>query len=50
MARMRKKTDLPQKPCARCGRAFSWRRKWAANWEQARYCSDACRTRKGVSS
>lgn len=37
------KADLPSKPCARCGRLFSWRRKWARDWDQVRYCSDACR-------
>lgn len=34
------------KPCASCGRAMSWRRAWAANWDEVRYCSDACRRRK----
>ena len=29
--------------CAACGRPFAWRRKWARDWEQVRYCSDACR-------
>ncbi len=24
---------------------MSWRKAWAANWEQVRYCSDACRRR-----
>ncbi|WP_197736635.1 DUF2256 domain-containing protein [Rhodanobacter sp. T12-5] len=47
---MRKKADLPQKLCTRCGRAFNWRRKWTAIWDDVRYCSDACRTRKGASS
>lgn len=41
--KMRKKADLPTKPCACCGRPFAWRRKWAAVWEQVRYCSDRCR-------
>ncbi|MEM7616655.1 MAG: DUF2256 domain-containing protein [Pseudomonadota bacterium] len=40
---MRKKGDLPQKPCASCGRPFTWRKKWAAVWEEVRYCSDRCR-------
>ncbi|WP_369333679.1 DUF2256 domain-containing protein [Corallococcus carmarthensis] len=31
----------PPKPCAVCGRAITWRRKWARDWEQVRYCSDA---------
>lgn len=29
--------------CASCGRTMVWRRKWAANWDEVRYCSDACR-------
>ena len=41
-----KKPHLPEKICAACGRPFAWRRKWAANWEDVRYCSDACRTGK----
>ena len=40
------KADLPSKICARCGRPFTWRRKWARDWEQVLYCSDACRDRK----
>lgn len=39
------KANLPSKPCAACGRPFTWRRKWARDWEQVRYCSDACRMR-----
>ncbi|MFM9026121.1 MAG: DUF2256 domain-containing protein [Planctomycetaceae bacterium] len=37
--------DLPTKICAACGRPFAWRRKWAACWEQVRYCSTRCRGR-----
>jgi hypothetical protein len=43
MGRMRKKADLPTKTCAHCGRPFGWRKKWARNWAEVRYCSDACR-------
>lgn len=43
MGRMRRKGDLPQKTCATCGRPFAWRRKWAADWDQVRYCSECCR-------
>ncbi len=25
---------------------MQWRKKWAANWDDVRYCSDACRRRK----
>ncbi|TVP74011.1 MAG: DUF2256 and DUF3253 domain-containing protein [Nitriliruptor sp.] len=32
--------------CASCGRAFAWRKAWARDWEQVRYCSEACRRRK----
>jgi hypothetical protein len=43
MARMRKKADLPTKPCAACGRPFAWRKKWERVWDEVRYCSDRCR-------
>lgn len=43
MSRMRRKGDLPSKDCGVCGRPMAWRRKWALNWEQVKYCSDACR-------
>lgn len=33
----------PPKICASCGRPFTWRKKWERDWEQVRYCSDACR-------
>ncbi len=29
-----------------CGREMTWRKAWARNWEQVRYCSDACRRHK----
>ncbi|RYD48019.1 MAG: DUF2256 domain-containing protein [Verrucomicrobiaceae bacterium] len=41
-----KKQNLPSKICAHCLRPFSWRKKWARNWEDVRFCSDACRTGK----
>lgn len=44
MPRMVRKGDLPSKICACCGRPFAWRRKWARDWDQVRYCSDRCRT------
>lgn len=34
-----------QRTCAVCGRSISWRRKWARDWENVKYCSDACRKR-----
>jgi hypothetical protein len=37
------KGDLPQKVCPVCGRPFSWRRKWARDWDNVKFCSDRCR-------
>ncbi len=34
------------KSCVRCGRKITWRKKWAANWESVRYCSERCRRTK----
>jgi hypothetical protein len=35
------KAALPSKP-------MSWRRAWAKNWDELRYCSEACRNKKKV--
>ena len=43
---MRKKTDLPSKICASCGRPFTWRKKWERVWDEVKYCSDRCRSEK----
>nr|WP_297524054.1 DUF2256 domain-containing protein [uncultured Roseateles sp.] len=40
------KTSLPSKPCAACGLPMTWRRRWARNWAEVKYCSDACRRAK----
>ncbi|MGL5865208.1 MAG: DUF2256 domain-containing protein [Dermatophilaceae bacterium] len=40
---MRRKADLPSKVCPTCGRNFTWRRRWAAVWDDVRYCSERCR-------
>lgn len=40
------KANLPTKMCAACGRPFAWRKKWERDWENVRYCSDACRRGK----
>lgn len=42
------KRALSSKPCVVCGRPMSWRRAWAKNWDEVRYCSEACRRRKGA--
>ena len=36
-------THPPPKPCALCGRAVTWRKKWERDWADVKYCSDACR-------
>jgi len=41
--RMRKKHDLPSKPCVQCGLPFTWRKKWEKVWDEVLYCSDRCR-------
>lgn len=39
-----KKQHLPTKTCVVCQRPFTWRKKWAKDWEQVKYCSDKCRS------
>ena len=34
------------KACERCGRTMQWRAKWARNWNEVKYCSDACRKQR----
>ena len=41
-------TPHKDKLCKRCGRAFSWRKKWERDWDAVKYCSDACRGEKPV--
>jgi len=43
MPAMRQKADLPEKTCPTCNRPFAWRRKWARDWPQVRFCSERCR-------
>jgi hypothetical protein len=33
----------PPKVCATCSRLFEYRKKWARDWANVRYCSDKCR-------
>ncbi|WP_188910127.1 DUF2256 domain-containing protein [Aureimonas endophytica] len=40
---MRRKSDLPEKPCRQCGRPMVWRKAWAKTWDEVAYCSDRCR-------
>ena len=42
------KSFLPSKPCAQCARPMTWRKRWAKNWDDVKYCSDACRRNKAA--
>jgi len=39
-------TTPAPRSCIVCGRTIEWRRKWARDWENVRYCSNVCRRRK----
>ncbi|MBM3979916.1 MAG: DUF2256 domain-containing protein [Planctomycetes bacterium] len=47
--RDRKKSDLPRKICVTCGKLFTWRKKWALDWPDVKYCSDKCRRKSDTS-
>jgi len=38
-----RKSELPTRICVACARPFAWRKRWERDWEQVKYCSDACR-------
>ncbi|HEX7643789.1 MAG TPA: DUF2256 domain-containing protein [Burkholderiaceae bacterium] len=40
---MHLKPNLPKKTCPVCRRDFTWRKKWARDWERVTYCSERCR-------
>ena len=40
------KATLPSKPCVACGLPMTWRRRWARNWDEVKFCSNACRRNK----
>ncbi|NBY46132.1 MAG: DUF2256 domain-containing protein [Acidimicrobiia bacterium] len=37
------KNGFAPKICATCSKPFEWRKKWARDWQNVRYCSDRCR-------
>ncbi|MAC70347.1 MAG: hypothetical protein CMP84_09085 [Gammaproteobacteria bacterium] len=41
-----RKTHLPEKICPVCKLSFSWRKKWARDWEHVIYCSERCRRQR----
>lgn len=36
--------NKPEKNCLHCGRSFEYRKKWAKNWDEVKFCSDRCRS------
>jgi hypothetical protein len=34
------------KICSSCGRTIEYRKKWAKNWPEVKFCSDECRRNK----
>lgn len=34
------------KICQSCGRTIEYRKKWEKNWEQVKYCSQSCKSKK----
>ena len=44
------KSSLPSKMCAVCGRTMTWRKAWAKNWDDVRYCSEKCRRNKAAAT
>ena len=49
MARKPNNTHLPHKDCIVCGRPFAWRKKWARDWDEVKFCSERCRREKNKS-
>ncbi|MSW12222.1 MAG: DUF2256 domain-containing protein [Actinobacteria bacterium] len=37
------KNGFAPKICDTCAKPFEWRKKWARDWPNVRYCSDRCR-------
>jgi hypothetical protein len=36
------------KICVSCGRTMEYRKKWAKNWAEVKYCSQECRKKKSL--
>ncbi|MDZ7824183.1 MAG: DUF2256 domain-containing protein [Ahrensia sp.] len=37
------KPTLPEKDCVNCKRPMVWRKSWAKNWDEVKFCSERCR-------
>jgi hypothetical protein len=42
------KNGFPPKVCATCNLPFEWRKKWARDWENVKYCSEKCKSAKVI--
>jgi hypothetical protein len=40
------KNGFPPKICLHCNLPFEWRKKWARDWENVKYCSEKCKAGK----
>jgi hypothetical protein len=40
------KNGFAPKVCQRCKLEFEWRKKWARDWEEVKYCSERCKSNK----
>jgi hypothetical protein len=40
------KNGFAPKICQRCDLPFEWRKKWARDWEDVKYCSEKCKAGK----
>jgi len=40
------KNGFDPKICFKCQLEFEWRKKWAKNWDQVKFCSERCRKSK----
>lgn len=38
-----REAEPAEKTCRSCGRRIEWRAKWAKDWDDVAWCSDACR-------
>lgn len=36
----------PSKTCVACGREITWRKKWARDWAEVKFCSAGCRRQR----
>ncbi len=39
----KKPSDRASKICPVCQKPFTWRKKWARDWENVIYCSEKCK-------